>query len=156
MNHRTMDATREQLIQQLVFFDEQYSLFFDHYVRDYGKEKQTVDTLIKRYRDTLEDILAKDDGALSESLQSVALLGSSVHVRFEEDGYEELFTVVFPTDIDPDQNRISFLSPIGRQLLLSAPHESIVLESPAGRQSVQIGEVRFAYRGGFPSTKEGL
>ncbi|WP_301168827.1 hypothetical protein [Brevibacillus nitrificans] len=42
MNHRTMDATREQLIKQLVFFDEQYSLFFDHYVRDYGKENRPL------------------------------------------------------------------------------------------------------------------
>ncbi|MED4582464.1 GreA/GreB family elongation factor [Brevibacillus choshinensis] len=156
MNHRILNATREQLIQQLVFFDEQYSLFFDHYVRDYGKEKQIVDALVRRYRETLEEILAKDDGALSESLENVTLLGSSVKVRFEEDGYEELFTVVFPTDIDPDHNRISFLSPIGRQLLLTAPHETLVLESPVGRQPVQIGEVRFAYREGFPVNKEDL
>ncbi|WNC12157.1 GreA/GreB family elongation factor [Brevibacillus brevis] len=151
MNHRIMGATRQQLIQQLVFFDEQYSLFFDHYVRDYGREKQIVDALVRRYRETLEELLAKDDGALSQSLQNVTLLGSSVRVHFEEDGYEELFTVVFPTEIDPDQNRISFLSPIGRQLLLTAPRDMLVLESPVGKQQVQIGEVRYTYTGGFSS-----
>ncbi|TGU54181.1 GreA/GreB family elongation factor, partial [Mesorhizobium sp. M00.F.Ca.ET.186.01.1.1] len=107
---------------------EQYSLFFDHYVRDYGKEKQTVDEMIQRYKQTLEQLLAKDDSELFTSLKTVTLLGSSVKVLFEEDNFEESFTVVYPTDIDPDNNRISFLSPIGRQLLMAAPRDSVVLE----------------------------
>lgn len=149
MNPSILQGTRKHLINQLVFFDEQYSLFFDHYVRDYGKEKQTVDDMIQRYKQTLEQLLAKDDSALFESLKSVTLLGSSVKVLFEEDGFEESFTVVYPTDIDPDNNRISFLSPIGRQLLLAAPHDFVVLESPVGRQQVQVREISFTYMGRF-------
>lgn len=105
--------------------------------------------MIQRYKQTLEQLLAKDDSALFESLKSVTLLGSSVKVLFEEDGFEESFTVVYPTDIDPDNNRISFLSPIGRQLLLAAPHDFVVLESPVGRQQVQVREISFTYMGGF-------
>ncbi|MGN7470591.1 GreA/GreB family elongation factor [Brevibacillus sp. SAFN-007a] len=149
MNPSILQGTRKHLIHQLVFFDEQYSLFFDQYVRDYGREKQMVDDCIQRYKQTLEQLLAKDDSALYESLKAVALLGSSVRVLFEEDGFEESFTVVFPTDSDPDHNRISFLSPIGRQLLLTAPHNRIVLESPVGRQQVLVREISFTYMGGF-------
>ncbi|GIO08795.1 hypothetical protein J31TS6_48230 [Brevibacillus reuszeri] len=149
MNHSIMSGTRKHLISQLVFFDEQYSLFYDQYVRDYGKDKQIVDSLVKRYKETLEKLLSGDDEALSKSLHGITLLGSSVKVLFEEDGYEESFTVVYPTDIDPDNNRISFLSPIGRQLLLAGPEDSIVLESPVGSSHVQIKEIRFTYMGGF-------
>lgn len=149
MNHSVLQGTRKHLINQLVFFDEQYSLFFDHYVRDYGREKQTIDEMIQRYKQTLEQLLAQDDSALLESLKSVTLLGSSVKVRFEEDGFEESFTVVYPTDIDPDNNRISFLSPIGRQLLLTAPNDLLDLESPVGRQQVQVREISFTYMGDF-------
>ncbi|MGZ0049462.1 GreA/GreB family elongation factor [Brevibacillus gelatini] len=149
MNHSVLQGTRKHLINQLVFFDEQYSLFFDHYVRDYGREKQTIDEMIQRYKQTLEQLLAQDDSALLASLKSVTLLGSSVKVRFEEDGFEESFTVVYPTDIDPDNNRISFLSPIGRQLLLTAPNDLLDLESPVGRQQVQVREISFTYMGDF-------
>jgi len=149
MNHSIMSGTRNHLIRQLVFFDEQYSIFYDQYVRDYGKDKQIVDGLVKRYKETLEKLLACEDEVLLKSLQKITLLGSSVKVLFEEDGFEESFTVVYPTDIDPDNNRISFLSPIGRQLLLAGPEDSIVLESPVGTNNVQIREIRFSYMSDF-------
>ena len=149
MNHSIMSGTRNHLIRQLVFFDEQYSIFYDQYVRDYGKDKQIVDGLVKRYKETLEKLLACEDEVLFKSLQKITLLGSSVKVLFEEDGFEESFTVVYPTDIDPDNNRISFLSPIGRQLLLAGPEDSIVLESPVGTNNVQIREIRFSYMSEF-------
>lgn len=151
MNPSVMNGTRKHLINQLVFFDEQYSLFYDQYVRNYGKEKQAIDDIVGRYKQTLEKLLAEEDHALFQSLKAVTLLGSSVKVLFEEDHYEESFTVVYPTDIDPDNNRISFLSPIGRQLLLATPDHSVVLESPVGRQQVQVREISFTYMGGFSS-----
>ncbi|TQR36860.1 GreA/GreB family elongation factor [Brevibacillus brevis] len=151
MNPSILNGTRNHLINQLVFFDEQYSLFYDQYVRNYGKEKQAIDEIVVRYKQTLESLLAKEDSALFQSLKAITLLGSSVKVLFEEDQFEESFTVVYPTDIDPDNNRISFLSPIGRQLLLAAPHDSVVLESPVGRQQVQVREISFTYMGGFSS-----
>ncbi|MGG1661051.1 GreA/GreB family elongation factor [Brevibacillus sp. NRS-1366] len=149
MNHSIMSGTRNHLIRQLVFFDEQYSIFYDQYVRDYGKDKQIVDGLVKRYKETLEKLLSCEDEVLFKSLQEITLLGSSVKVLFEEDGFEESFTVVYPTDIDPDNNRISFLSPIGRQLLLAGPEDSIILESPVGTNNVQIREIRFSYMSDF-------
>lgn len=149
MNLSIVSGTRKHLISQLVFFDEQYSLFFDHYVREYGREKQVVDHLISRYKETLEKLLCEDDSSLVQSLYTVTLVGSTVKVKFEEDGFEESFTVVYPTDVDPDNNRISFLSPIGRQLLMAAPNDSFLLESPVGGQPVQVGEIRFTYMGEF-------
>ncbi|GED71791.1 hypothetical protein BRE01_54930 [Brevibacillus reuszeri] len=149
MSHSIMSGTRKHLISQLVFFDEQYSIFYDQYVREYGRDKQVIDSLVQRYKETLEKLLAGDDDALLQSLHGITLLGSSVKVLFEVDGYEESFTVVYPTDIDPDNNRISFLSPIGRQLLLAGPEDSIVLESPVGSSHVRIKEIRFTYMGGF-------
>jgi transcription elongation factor GreA len=149
MNHSMMSGTRKHLINQLVYFDEQYSIFFDHYVRDFGKDKQMIEGLVKRYKEALEQLLACSDEVLFKSLNENVLLGSSVKVLFEEDGFEETFTVVFPTEIEPDNNRISFLSPIGRQLLLARPEDSIALESPVGTDHVQIREIRLSYMEGF-------
>ncbi|MGC5327124.1 GreA/GreB family elongation factor [Brevibacillus sp. SYSU BS000544] len=149
MNHSIVSGTRKHLVNQLLFFDEEQSNFLQDYFPDQGKEKQSMERFIQQYSQTLEKLLAMDDSYLAQSLLSVALLGSSVKVIFQDDGLEEQFTVVYPTEIDPDRNRISLLSPIGRQLLLVSPNDSIVLKTPVGEQNVLIGEINFSYIGGF-------
>ena len=149
MNPSILSGTRGHLVKQLNFFDERKSIFFDLYFPQPNQEKEIVSKQIERYIQTLENLLAHDDQTLDQSLKTVTLLGSSVKIRFEEDGTDETFTVVYPTEIEPELNRISFLSPIGRQLLLASRSDRLTLHTPASRQPVQIVEVKYAYIGGF-------
>lgn len=149
MNHSIVSGTRNHLISQLLFFDEEQSFFLHDYFPVHGKDKIDMEKFIQLYSQTLEKLLATDDSALAKSLLSITLLGSSVRVLYQDDGLEESFTIVYPTETDPDQNRISFLSPIGRQLLLVSPNDSVVLRTPVGEQAVLIGEINFSYIGGF-------
>ena len=150
MNPSALTGARKHLISQLIFFDEQFISFLDHYFSDpFAREKAQVEKLLRRYAEKLEQVLATDDEKLMNALKSVVLIGSKVKVYFEEDGSEESFTVVYPTEIDPDSNRISCLSPVGRQLLLANADSAVELETPVGLQQVQIRGIEYAYIGGF-------
>lgn len=150
MNPSPVSGVRKHLIQQLVFFDEQLASFLEHYFPDsFHKDRVMVEKMLQRYSALLEELLAKEDDKLLELLHAMVLIGSKVQVRFEADGEEDAFTIVYPTEIEPDRNKISCLSPIGRQLLLASPDRTIALETPVGTQNVQILHVKYAYIGGF-------
>lgn len=149
MNHSFPSKTREHLEDQLVFFGKQYSVFLEAYFPEQRKEKVWMEKLVRSYMKTLEAILKNDDDALAQSLQKTAILGSSVTISYQDDGSHETFTVVHPTEIDPDKNRISCLSPIGRQLLLASSGDSLTLETPVSNHKIVIEEVKHAYIGGF-------
>jgi len=145
-----LQATRQHLVLQLVYFDEQYPNFSDTYLSGFiGSDRAGVERKIRLYNDTLADLLAQNDTELAERLQSLVLIGSQVKVHYEEDGYEESFTVVYPTESDPDKNRISFLSPFGRELLCAPPGRSLTVDVPNGKLPIAVRETRFAYIGGF-------
>lgn len=152
MNHsfNPLAATRKHLVNQLVFFDEQYPNFIDLYLSGFSNhEKKSMDELLRKYTASLSDMLGSDDSALREMLNHVVLIGSKVKVEFAEDNTTDSFTVVYPTESDPDTNRVSFISPIGRQLLGATCNAPLVLEVPAGRQHILIREIKYAYIGGF-------
>lgn len=143
-------AARRHLIAQLVYFDEQYTQFYDTYL--YGRpdaERQPIEKAVRRYIDLLSAMLPRDDEALAERLKRVALIGSRVVLRYEDDGGEESFTIVHPAESDADNDRISFLSPIGWQLLGRERGDAIALEVPNGTLNVVLLDVKYAHIGGF-------
>lgn len=156
MNHSAVAVARSQFISQLLYFDEQCSMFLDDYYPDHTKERKLMENLIRRYSASLENILAQSDADLYQSLHSAVFIGSSTKIKYRDDGFEETYTIVFPTQTDPDMNRISFLSPIGRQLLLAPGGARITLEIPAGKLDVEILEVKYADIGALANNEEEL
>lgn len=149
MSHSPLFGTRKHLVSQLAFFDEQHAIFLDTYCQQYGKERQQLDQLIRQYVSKLEEILVGDDEQLGQSLQQIVLMGSTVTVVDLEDASSEEYTVVYPTEADPDHNRISFLSPFGRRLLLASYGDELVIDSPTSQYSIKLDRIKFGYMGGF-------
>jgi transcription elongation factor GreA len=74
-------------------------------------------TLMQRRMAEIEDLLARAttlDGSSREP--GVVGLGSTVTVRWEEDG-EETYTIVDPAEVDLNAGRISNESPVGEALV---------------------------------------
>jgi transcription elongation factor GreA len=71
--------------------------------------------------------------------KGVVALGSTVTVR-DDDGIDEL-TIVGPVEVAFKVGRISAESPVGRALMGRKAGETIEVETPAGRRSVEILKV---------------
>ncbi|MEI7024746.1 GreA/GreB family elongation factor [Paenibacillus sp. y28] len=147
MNHSfLLQGSRTQLVNQLVYFDEEKMNFLDHYCPGHTRDRLRNEQLLSVYTSTLEQLLAD---FTAERLNAMVLIGSQVRLHYVEDSFTELFTIVFPHQADPNKNMISFLSPIGHQLLLGRANESYPLLVPSGEITVRIEEIKYMNRGDF-------
>jgi transcription elongation factor GreA len=71
-------------------------------------------------------------------------VGTQVTLFYEDDNDVEDFTICFPEKSNPDNGYISFLSPVGRQLLLKNIGDKISLSIPNGSMPVMIKNIKFA------------
>jgi len=139
MNHSLVGA-KTQLVKQLVYFDEEMSHFLDLYTPVNNNERSKTEQQLLKYTSSLNRILNEFN---EDTLHSQALIGSKVKVRYLEDNEEDDYTIVFPSNADPNLNRISFLSPIGSRLLMSAPDEQYSIETPSGVIHVKIEGISY-------------
>jgi transcription elongation factor GreA len=65
-------------------------------------------------------------------------LGSTVHVRQEDNGEDRVFEIVVPEDSDPSIGRISPSSPIGKCLLGGEEGDTVEVKVPAGTKEYEI------------------
>jgi transcription elongation factor GreA len=65
-------------------------------------------------------------------------LGSTVHVRQEDNGAEKVYEIVVPEDADPTIGRISPSSPIGKCLLGNEEGDVVEIRVPAGVREYEI------------------
>jgi transcription elongation factor GreA len=144
MSPSALEAARTQLVRQLVFFDEEKTVFLDRHFPAGTRERAKVDQLLGHYCAALEQLIPR---LAVEDLQSTALIGSRVRLQYLDDGSEETYTIVFPALAEPDRLTVSFLSPIGIQLLLAVPGKIYTLDTPACSLDVRIQGIEFAQLG---------
>lgn len=145
MNHSLLyQGSRTQLIQQLLYFDEEKIAFLNQYFPNRTKERSNADTLLSRYTSNLEQLLSDFK---EEELNSSVLIGSQLQLRYLDDNSADTYTIVFPNHAEPNDNKISMLSPIGMQLLLAPLGSTRQLAIPSGELSVVIESIKFVNSG---------
>jgi transcription elongation factor GreA len=149
MNHSLENVSKTQLINQLVYLDEEKSNFLDQYFPAYGRDRHDMDQLLVSYCEELEKIIANSD---EKSINATVLIGSQVKLRYLDDDFIENFSIVFPEQAKPDINHISFLSPIGKQLLMSKTTQTHKLNIPSGVIEVSIEEIQYMNCGDLSKT----
>lgn len=63
--------------------------------------------------------------------------GATVTVK-EKDGTKSAYRIVGVDETDPDQNRVSWLSPIARALLNARPGQKVAFKFPSGQKELEI------------------
>jgi len=79
------------------------------------------------------------DGEISTDSVNV---GTTVRVRYLDDGEEEEFVIVGARESDPMNNKISNESPVGTALLGHKSGEVVSVEAPDGAYDLKILEIR--------------
>ncbi|MFT9846251.1 GreA/GreB family elongation factor [Aneurinibacillus sp. REN35] len=142
MNHSlTYYPLRKSLIKQLIYIEENTTELLDLYVSSTMVHDRDFN-FFKRYVAEVEAFLSDDEKSTYPALSKV-FIGCQVAVLFKEDNYIEHFTICFPEQSDPTRGYISFLSPVGRQLLLHALDEEMVLVTPGGETNITITKIEF-------------
>lgn len=141
MNHSISSLElREQVIYQLIVLGEEKNHFLDAYFPLHGKDRTQMDQFLSTYTRTVEEQLALPD----LEVPAVVLIGSLVSITYLDDLSTDDYIIVYPNEADPEENRISFLSPVGRQLLLKKPGDALTIATPSGTLQVRIESIRTA------------
>ena len=75
--------------------------------------------------------------------KDVITMNSKVRLRDLATREEMVYSLVFPEDADPDQNKISILAPIGTALLGYKVGDVIEWKVPAGLRKLKVLEVLY-------------
>ena len=139
MNRRIIDVIRSNLIRQMVYFDEQLTELLIK-VFPQISERNKIGARIEHYRQGVSEILA---GTYPGEPEQIVLIGAHVTIQYENDNQAEKYTIVLPDHANIDEGCISFVSPLGSQLLLSQVGDSVCIESPSDSYTVKVGDVAY-------------
>lgn len=142
MNHSRKDSRQvpADLIEQLNVLGEEKSLFLDAFFPVHGIERSRMDQFLTGYVEFVKRQLALD----TANPCNAVFIGSKVTIAYPDSGEVDELTIVYPGEADPDCNRISFLSPLGKQLLMRAAGDVATVEVPSGPMRLHIREASLA------------
>lgn len=68
-------------------------------------------------------------------------IGTTVSLRFDDDGDDETYRIVGKQEVDVDQDMISFESPLGKALMEHEAGDTVTVKAPASTYKVTIAKV---------------
>lgn len=145
MNH-SFHQYKEDFLKQLVYIDENIKELTELYISS-TPVAERVKHFFNLYILEVEELLKENNRKRTISDFPKVYIGTKVTVWYEEDNETEDYVICFPEQSDPDSGFISFLSPVGKQLLLKDLGENLALKIPTGEVSVTIKEI--TYGGSF-------
>ncbi|CAG9609466.1 GreA/GreB family elongation factor [Pseudoneobacillus rhizosphaerae] len=141
MNHSSFQ-NKEYFAQQLVYIDENIKELTNLYIASTPVQER-LKHFFNLFVLEVEDLLNNNQKNNFISSFPKVYIGTKVTVLYDEENETEDYVICYPEQSDPDAGYISFLSPVGRQLLFKNIGEKISLKIPTGELSVTIQEISF-------------
>lgn len=138
-----MNHSKEYFVQQLVYIDENIKELTNLYISSTPVQER-IKHFFSLYLLEVEELLKENQKNGFVSFFPKVYIGTKVTVLYDEDNESEDYVICFPEQSDPDNGYISFLSPVGRQLLLKNNGEKLALKIPTGELPVTIQEISYA------------
>lgn len=106
----------------------------------YGKRRmREIDRRIRFLNQRLDNAVVVDP----EKINSTKVqFGATVEVM-DEDGSHKCFTIVGVDEVDTAKNRISWQSPIGRNLIGKSPGDEVLVKVPSGELTYEVVSITY-------------
>ncbi|MDF2790950.1 MAG: hypothetical protein K0S80_4052 [Neobacillus sp.] len=141
MNH-SLHLTKDYYVQQLSYIDENIKELTNLYLSSTPIQER-LKHFFNLYVLEVEDLLKTNKRNEIISFFPKVLIGTKVTVLYDEENETEDYVICYPEQSDPDLGYISFLSPVGRQLLFKNLGDKVSIKIPNGELLVTIKEISF-------------
>jgi transcription elongation factor GreA len=141
MNHSGYQ-NKDYFSQQLVYIDENIKELTDLYISSTPIQERLKHFFHLFVLEVEELLTSNQKNDMISSFPKV-YIGTKVTVFYEDENETEDYVICYPEQSNPDEGYISFLSPVGRQLLFKNIGEKITLHIPTGELMVTIKEISF-------------
>lgn len=141
MNH-SLHLTKDYYVQQLYYIDENIKELTNLYLSNTPVQER-LKHFFNLYVLEVEDLLKTNKRNEIISFFPKVFIGTKVTVLYDEEDETEDYVICYPEQSDPDLGYISFLSPVGRQLLFKNLGDKVSIKIPTGELLVTIKEISF-------------
>ncbi|MEH7493208.1 GreA/GreB family elongation factor [Neobacillus niacini] len=141
MNH-SLHLTKDYYVQQLSYIDENIKELTNLYLSSTPIQER-LKHFFNLYVLEVEDLLKTNKRNEIISFFPKVLIGTKVTVLYDEENETEDYVICYPEQSDPDLGYISFLSPVGRQLLFKNLGDKVSIKIPTGELLVSIKDISF-------------
>jgi transcription elongation factor GreA len=136
--------THQNLMAHLVNFEEQMDKIIDEYYPQLNQERREISELIRKYSNRLAELVKMAiTSAKTDYSFPCVIIGSEVTIR--DLASQEIFyySISGPYHNGFTGDAISYLSPVGRALLLKKAGEIVAVETPSGQYSYEILSITY-------------
>jgi transcription elongation factor GreA len=141
MNH-SLHLTKDYYVQQLNYIDENIKELTNLYLSSTPIQER-LKHFFNLYVLEVEHLLTTNKRNEIISFFPKVFIGTKVTVLYDEENETEDYVICYSEQSDPDLGHISFLSPVGRQLLFKNLGDKVSIKIPTGELLVTIKEVSF-------------
>ncbi|GHI00931.1 GreA/GreB family elongation factor [Neobacillus kokaensis] len=137
-----MNHSKEFFTEQLAYIEENIKDLTNLYISSTPIQER-LKHFFNRYILEVEGLLKQNRNHAVISFYPMVYIGTKVTVFYDDEEDTEDYCICFPDESDPDKGFISFLSPVGRQLLLKGLGDKMSLKIPTGELQVTVKEISY-------------
>lgn len=132
-----LKTEKRKEIAELIKHTASFGDLKENFAYQQAKEEQAM---LERKIKEIEEII-RDAVILKENKGTEIQLGSVVYLKNIETQKTERFHIVDPIESNPDENKISFNSPLGKELIGKKVGDKILVKIPAGTKKYKIEKI---------------
>ncbi|NLO90279.1 MAG: GreA/GreB family elongation factor [Clostridia bacterium] len=133
----------EYLVKQLVEVKEGKNDILDEFFPMLSKEREEFEILIEKYINHLDELIRKAEKLPeAEDKLPFVTVGSEVEIQSLSDMETYKYRIIPPFKGSMKNGDISYLSPVGKSLLLKKEGEKVEVEAPGGTFRYKVKSVR--------------
>lgn len=134
----------EKMLAHLVDIEERKVLIADEYYREMDEERISFISLLDKYITLLDKTLRKTEIS-EEAYNEFPFVSIYSEVRVSEPDTGEGYSYkIIPPEADDLQkaDEITYLSPVGKALMLRKSGDTVVIKAPQGEYSIKIESIK--------------
>lgn len=141
----------EKLIEHLIYIEESSDNLADFFFPDSPKDQEDIKNFFRQYVKTIENemgyITVVKSFANASCLNSLntfpfVIIGSEVELETISGKPAFVYRIIHPDGQNKAKNGITYLSPMGKALLLKTTGSEIDIDTPSASQRVKIKTIR--------------
>lgn len=134
----------EKLITHLVKIEEEKKFILQDYFPGALKERREIEDLLNNYIAEIESLIANNIEVAENADNRLPFVTIYSEVQVQDvDTFETCHYHILPPLQNSGENNASFLSPVGKSLLLSSVGDKVLIETPGGILSYRIQSIKF-------------
>ena len=138
-------AVFEILVKHLVDIEEEKERLLERYFPGTTYDRQDFETMVDEYFKEIEYFISNTKvNDVDKPECPFIIIGSVVELEAEEDNELETYQIVSPFEskVSSDFDCASYLSPMGRALLLKKKNDKVDIETPMGKFTYVVKNIK--------------